>query len=186
MIDGAAAGLKIVFGVVLGTGCGGGLVINQAIITGANAVAGEWGHIPLPRMTPEEQVQRCGFCGRLGCNEIFISGTGFATQFKAETNRRLTPAEIVAAAEEGDEEAKKALELFEDRLARAFSTLIQVIDPDAIVIGGGLSEIGRIYQNVPQLISKYTLDLEGKTQILKAKHGGSSGARGAAWLSAGV
>ncbi|RKF18550.1 ROK family protein [Alginatibacterium sediminis] len=183
-VDGAAAGKSVVFGVILGTGCGGGLVVNQQVIGGLNANAGEWGHNPLPGFNSEidgNPVQ-C-FCGGKNCLEKFVSGTGFTRQYNQHSSAQLTGPEIFAKLESGDALAKQCYELFIDQLARALASLINSIDPDAIVVGGGLSNVSRIYDDVKQLIPNYTISDDVVINLYPAKYGDSSGIRGAAWLA---
>jgi fructokinase len=185
--DGAAAGKEVVFAVVLGTGCGGGIALNGRAHVGPNGVGGEWGHNPLPWATEDELPGPHCYCGQFGCLETWISGTALArdhaTLHPPGAGRRLTGPEIVAAAEAGDPEAEASLVRLEGRIARALATVVNMLDPDVIVIGGGLSKLDRIFKNVPPLIA---LHLFGggplMTPVLKAKHGDASGVRGAAWL----
>jgi fructokinase len=181
-VDGAGAGSNVVFGVILGTGVGGGIAIDERVITGRNAIAGEWGHNPLPWATPEERADRDCYCGKRGCIETFLSGPAFANEFERATGRALTPREIATAAESGDARAASALSTYEDRLARGLAHVINVLDPDAIVLGGGLSNVTRLYANVPHLIARYVFATPLDVQVLPARHGDSSGVRGAAWL----
>jgi fructokinase len=180
--DGAAAGARTVFGVILGTGVGGGLVIDRQIIVGANAIAGEWGHNPLPWPSDAERPGRRCYCGKDGCIETFLSGPGLAADFAAAAGRALSAPEIVAAAEAGQAQAVAALERYEDRLARALASVINVVDPDAIVLGGGLSNVPRLYDAVPRRWGRYAFSDTVITRLVPARHGDSSGVRGAAWL----
>ncbi len=180
--DGAAAGKGVVFGVIVGTGCGGGLAVNGRIHAGQNGVAGEWGHNPLPWARPEESPGPLCYCGKRGCLETWLSGTGVARDFKEVTGREQTAREIMAACEAGDAEAMAAVERLEDRLARALAHLINILDPDVIVFGGGLSKVERLYREVPKKLSDYVFGQEADTPLVPAKHGDSSGVRGAAWL----
>jgi fructokinase len=180
--DGAGAGATAVFGVILGTGVGGGLVIGGRIIAGANAIAGEWGHNPLPWPHDAERPGARCYCGKHGCIETFLSGPGLARDFAEVVGRSLTVPEIVAAAEAGQPAASAALERYEDRLARALATVINVVDPDAIVLGGGLSNLARLYESVPRRWAAYVFSDAVRTRLLPARHGDSSGVRGAAWL----
>ncbi|WP_419806965.1 ROK family protein [Terriglobus sp.] len=181
-IDGAAAGYPVVFGVILGTGCGGGVAIEGRVHNGPNGVAGEWGHNPLPLQTPEEWPGPECYCGRRGCIEKWISGSGLERDFQSATGRALRGPEIVALSEQGDPEAEAALQRLEDRVARSLAGVVHVLDPDAFVIGGGLSRLPRLYANVPKLLSQYTFGGPVETPILQAVHGDASGVRGAAWL----
>lgn len=180
--DGAAAGAEVVFGVILGTGTGGGVVVRGAVLTGPNGVAGEWGHNPLPWPEPAEWPGRSCYCGRSGCIETFLSGPGFSAEFTSVTGRALTSEQIVAAAAAGDEEAAAALERYEHRLARALATVINVLDPDVIVLGGGLSKLTRLYDRVPQIWANWVFSDRVDTRLVPPMHGDASGVRGAAWL----
>ena len=179
--DGAASGAQSVFAVILGTGVGGGLVINGQLLTGPHAIAGEWGHNPLPWMKQDWQEfpgQPC-WCGQHGCIETWLSGPALAEDYGDST---VDATAILARAEAGEAEAKAALGRYEDRLARALAHVINLFDPDVIVLGGGLSNIQRLYQYVPALWDQWVFSDEVRTQLLPAKHGDSSGVRGAAWL----
>lgn len=180
--DGAGRDAKVVFGVILGTGVGGGLVVDGAVVAGANAVAGEWGHTPLPWMTDDEYPGGSCYCGRYGCIETFISGPAFEAAYAAETGSPLSAIQIVEAAAAGKTKAQTALDRLEDQLARSLTVLINVVDPDAIVLGGGLSNIGRLYENLPEQVAQYAFSDAINTPIVKAIHGDSGGVRGAAWL----
>lgn len=180
--DGAAAGQPIVFGVILGTGVGGGVVVEGRPLVGANAIAGEWGHIPLPRMTDAERPgPRCD-CGRLGCIEAFLSGRALARDHAEQTGQQASGAEIVAAAEAGEPAAQATLERHAERLARALAMVINLIDPHAIVLGGGLSNIASLYTRVPALWVPHVFSDRIDTKLLPPRFGDSSGVRGAAWL----
>jgi fructokinase len=181
-IDGAGAGAESVFGVILGTGVGGGLVVDKRVIGGRNRIAGEWGHNPMPWPKPDEWPGPPCYCGRSGCIESLISGPALARAFEARTGRRTTAGEIARAADAGDREAQGALERFEDRLARGLAMVVNIFDPDLIVLGGGLSNIERLYANLPPLISRYAFSDGVDTAVMRAAHGDSSGVRGAAWL----
>jgi len=180
--DGAAAGLPVVFGVILGTGVGGGLVVGGRVVTGANAIAGEWGHNPMPWPEAGERPGPLCYCGRTGCVETFLSGPGFARDYGAQAGRALDPAAVVAAAAAGDAVAEAAVARYEARLARGLASIINVVDPDAIVLGGGVSNIARLYERVPGLWAEYVFSDAVVTRLVKAVHGDSSGVRGAAWL----
>jgi fructokinase len=180
--DGAAAGLPTVFGVILGTGVGGGVAIGGRVLLGANAIAGEWGHNPLPWPTPDEiPGPRC-YCGRSGCIETFLAGPGLSADHFRQTGQRLSPAAIADATGEGDAASSTTLERYMDRLARGLATVINLIDPDAIVLGGGLSGITALYEGVPRLWTRYVFSDRVVTRLLPPAHGDSSGVRGAAWL----
>ena len=181
--DGAAVGAEVVFGVILGTGCGGGVVVRGALLTGPNGLAGEWGHTALPWPTADEWPGPQCYCGRRGCLETWISGTGFERDFERVTGRSLRSAEIVAAAAAGDAEAEAALERLEDRIARGLSTVVDIVDPDVIVLGGGLSRIDRLYSGgIATRLRDYGFGGGVETPIRRNLHGDSSGVRGAAWL----
>jgi fructokinase len=180
--DGAAAGAEVVFGVILGTGTGGGVAVRGAILAGANAIAGEWGHNPLPWPHPEELPGSPCYCGKSGCIETYLSGPGLARDFRAAGGRSISALEIGAQAESGDEYADAVLARYEDRLARGLASVINILDPDMIVVGGGLSNIKRLYTEVPRLWSQYVFSDKITTQLVQARFGDSSGVRGAAWL----
>ncbi len=180
--DGAAAGRECVFGVILGTGTGGGIVVGGRILHGRNAVGGEWGHNPMPWPAPGEWPGEACYCGRTGCIETFLSGPGLARDFAGATGSSIDPAEIVRRAEAGETAAIACLDRYVNRLARALATIINVIDPDVIVLGGGLSGIERLYRDVPEQWSRYVFSDHVTTELLPPKFGDSSGVRGAAWL----
>jgi fructokinase len=181
-VDGAAAGAAVVFGVIIGTGTGGGLVVNGQLITGANAIAGEWGHNPLPAAKDDERPGPACYCGRSGCIETFLSGPALAREYAALGGETIAAAEIAARADRGEPRALECLERYEDRFARAITSIINVIDPDVIVLGGGLSNIGRLYDRVPKIWSSFVFSDRVDTRLVRAKHGDASGVRGAAWL----
>lgn len=177
--DGAAAGAEVVFGVIIGTGCGGGIAINGRPITGKNAIAGEWGHNPLPWANADEiPGPECG-CGLSGCIETWVSGAGLV---RAYGSGELSAAEIANQAENGDAAAVQAVHRYADRLARALSSILNVLDPDVVVLGGGLSNIDALYDIVPDLWAVHAFSDTVETRLAKAKHGDASGVRGAAWL----
>ena len=180
--DGAAAGERGVFGVIVGTGTGGGIVIDGRIWNGKNAIAGEWGHNPLPAMRASEWPGPPCWCGRSGCIEQYLSGPALARDHQQSTGETLAPAEIAARAERGDGAASATLERYEDRMARALASVINVLDPDVIVLGGGLSQIARLYQRVPPLLLDHVFSDRVDTRLLPPRHGDASGVRGAAWL----
>ena len=181
--DGAAAGAHVVFAVILGTGCGGGVAVDGRAHAGPNGVAGEWGHNPLPWAHADELPGSQCYCGQRGCIETWISGTGLARDHERATGARMTGEEIVRAGEGGDAAAEASLRRLEDRIARGLASVVNLLDPDVIVIGGGLSRLEPIYRNVPPLMEKYLFGGgEPATPILPAKHGDASGVRGAAWL----
>jgi fructokinase len=178
--DGAAAGAGTVFGVIAGTGVGGGVVVDGKVLGGAHGIGGEWGHIPLPAPTLEEvTVAPLCYCGKRGCLEVWCSGPGLSADFKRATGRDATAEEI--AASDGPEE-RAAMDRLVDRFARAMATLVNILDPDVIVLGGGLSNVERLYRDLPRLVEKYGFNLGGPPRIVKNMHGDSSGVRGAAWL----
>ena len=177
--DGAGQGAQSVFGVILGTGCGGGLVINGALQEGVNGVGGEWGHNPLAAPTIDEVPGPACYCGRTGCNEVWISGSGFARDHAATTGQNMTAEEIIAAA---TPEAEASFERLCDRIARALGAVVNLIDPEAIVLGGGLSNVDALYTRVPEIWHNYIFSDAIETKLLKNRHGDSSGVRGAAWL----
>jgi len=180
--DGAAAGLGTVFGVILGTGVGGGVIVRGSPLNGPNAIAGEWGHNPLPWPLAEELPGPECYCGLRGCIETFLSGTGLAQDYARQTGANLAGPDIVARAEQGDAGCEAALRRYEDRLARALTHVINILDPDAVVLGGGLSNCARLYANVPRLWDRYVFSDRVDTRLVAPRHGDSSGVRGAAWL----
>lgn len=180
--DGAAAGARVVFGAILGTGCGGGIVVGGELLVGPNAVAGEWGHNPLPWPEDAERPGLACDCGRHGCIETFISGRGLSRHHAAATGDRLAAHEIVARAEAGDPGAEASLARYEDRLARALASVVNLLDPDVIVLGGGMSNVARLYRTVPALWGRWVFSDRVDTPLRPPKYGDSSGVRGAAWL----
>ena len=180
--DGAAAGARAVFGVIVGTGTGGGIYLNGNVWDGANAVAGEWGHNPLPWRDAEEWPGPPCYCGRMGCIETYLSGPGFARDYARITGQRADPPEIVVRATRGDAGAEASLKRYEDRLSRSLAHVINLLDPDVIVMGGGLSNIARLYDSVPELWSRWVFSDRVDTRLVPALHGDSSGVRGAACL----
>jgi fructokinase len=180
--DGAAAGAAVVFGVIVGTGTGGGVVIHRQPLVGANAIGGEWGHNPLPGAHGVESPGPACYCGRRGCIEQFLSGPALARDYAENGGEPVTAQEIAARAAAGEALADAALARYEERMARALGSIINVLDPDVIVLGGGLSNIDRLYINVPRLWAPYIFSDAVVTRLVRAKHGDSSGVRGAAWL----
>ncbi len=180
--DGAAAGVASVFGVIVGTGCGGGIVVNGRPLSGPNAIAGEWGHNPLPWPNGLELPGPTCYCGKQGCIETWISGTGLQNDFMRHGGESWKGAQIVRASEQGDELAEQTLQRYEDRMARALASVINIIDPEVIVLGGGMSNTKRLYDNVPRLWGQYVFSDEVATRLVPPVHGDSSGVRGAAWL----
>jgi fructokinase len=180
--DGAGKGAPCVFGVIIGTGTGGGIVIDGDLRAGPNGIAGEWGHNPLPWPTDAETPGPACYCGKRGCIETFLSGPGLSADFLGATGRELSPREIDAAAAAGDPEAEAALRRYEDRMARALATVVNIIDPDVVVLGGGLSNIQRLYGRVPGLMGRYLFSDGVALALRPPLQGDSSGVRGAAWL----
>jgi fructokinase len=180
--DGAGAMAKTVFGVILGTGVGGGIAVRRQILGGANAIAGEWGHNPMPWPTADEIAGPPCWCGRSGCLETFLSGPALAADHHRHYRRKLSAEEIAEAAAAGNPEACATLERYMDRLARGLASVINLVDPDAIVLGGGLSSISALYDRVPCLWARYIFSDRVDTPLLPPVHGASSGVRGAAWL----
>ena len=181
-IDGAAAGAEVVFGAILGTGVGGGVIVRQQLITGHNRVAGEWGHNPLPWPRPGEWPGMTCYCGKSGCIETYLSGQGLVRDFQNRTAQQWSVQEIASAAALGDREARNCLEIYEDRLARSLASVVNLLDPDVIVLAGGLSNIAELYSVLPRLIANYAFSDGVSTPIVPAAHGDSSGVRGAARL----
>jgi len=180
--DGAAAGAAIVFGVIIGTGTGGGVVINGELVVGANAIGGEWGHNPLPAPEDDERPGPPCYCGRSGCIETFLSGPALARDYIARGGEDLAAIDVAARADAGDPRAIAAIERYERRFARAIASIINVIDPHVIVLGGGLSNMTRLYTTVPSLWAPHVFSDHVATRLVRATHGDASGVRGAAWL----
>ncbi|MBB6254249.1 ROK family protein [Nitrospirillum iridis] len=187
--DGAGAGCHTVFAAILGTGCGGGLVIDGRIVTGRHAAAGEWGHSPLPwphgpgpMMPQDERPGPACYCGRQGCLETWASGPGLADDHRRATGQRLTAVEVAALAATGDGPAQATLDRHVDRLARGLAGVVNLLDPDVIVLGGGLSNMAHLYDTLPRRLAEWCFSPDVTTPIRPARHGDSSGVRGAAWL----
>ncbi|EEE1374340.1 fructokinase [Salmonella enterica subsp. diarizonae] len=184
-VDGAAAGAQTVFAVIIGTGCGAGVALNGQAHIGGNGTAGEWGHNPLPWMDDDELRYReeipC-YCGKQGCIETFISGTGFATDYQRLSGKALKGDEIIRLVDTLDAVAELAISRYELRLAKALAHVVNILDPDVIVLGGGMSNVERLYKTVPSLMKSFVFGGECETPVRKAQHGDSSGVRGAAWL----
>lgn len=180
--DGAAAGAAVVFGVILGTGVGGGIVVNGQVLDGANAIAGEWGHNPLPLPDDDDLPLPACYCGRAGCVETYLSGPGMAADHARRNGLAPTPEAIVSDASAGDAACETTLQLYEARLARALAGVINLLDPDVIVLGGGLSNLARLYSQVPRRWGAHVFSDRVDTRLVPAVHGDSSGVRGAAWL----
>jgi fructokinase len=181
-IDGAGRGARVVFGVILGTGVGGGIVVDGRVLVGPNSIAGEWGNNPLPLPRGSDlPLPKC-YCGRSGCIEAYLSGPGLSADHLRDSGEALEAPEIAARAARGDARCEAALARYEERLARALGAVINVLDPDCIVLGGGMSNIERLYVNVPRLWSAYVFSDDVATRLLRNVHGDASGVRGAAWL----
>lgn len=180
--DGAGAGLPIVFGIILGTGVGGGIVAGGRLLAGADGIAGEWGHIPLPQPTEEERPGPPCYCGRRGCVETWLSGPALARDHAALNGGAADAASIVAAADAGDARAEASLDRYEERLGRSLAHVINILDPHAIVLGGGMSKVGRLYGRLPRRIRPHLFSDRVAARILPPRHGDASGVRGAAWL----
>jgi len=180
--DGAAAGADVVFGVIVGTGTGGGVVVHRRVLVGANAIGGEWGHNPLPAARGVESPGPPCYCGRSGCIETFLSGPALARDYADAGRAQMTAREIADRAAAGDALADAALARYEERMARALASVINLLDPDVIVLGGGLSNIERLYERVPKLWGAHIFSDRVVTRLVRAMHGDSSGVRGAAWL----
>jgi fructokinase len=181
--DGAGAGQRIVFGVIVGTGTGGAIVIDGAVVIGANAIGGEWGHNPMPWPEPAEWPGPPCYCGRTGCIETFLSGPGMAAEYRAATGRADGAERIAALAVAGDSEGSAAVARYESRMARALAGIINVVDPHVIVLGGGVSKIASLYERVPRLWKQFVFSDAVTTRLVPARYGDSSGVRGAAWLN---
>ncbi len=181
-VDGAAAGAGVVFGVIIGTGVGGGIVVDGRVREGANAIAGEWGHNPLPLPAGDDLPLPACYCGRAGCVETYLSGPALARDHRQAGGAALAPEAVVAAAAAGDAACAATLQRYLSRLARALATVINVLDPDVIVLGGGMSNLDRLYADVPRLWLPHVFSDHVSTRLAKAVHGDSSGVRGAAWL----
>ncbi len=191
-VDGAAAGAEVAFGVIVGTGTGAGIVVRGRVLTGANGVAGEWGHNPLPWPCPQELPGPACYCGRRGCIETYLSGPGLVSDFSrgggepalqaAGQTAADSASDVVRLAEAGHAGARAALERYVDRMARGLAHVINVLDPDVIVLGGGLSNIGHLYEEVPRRWGGYVFSDRVDTRLVPPRHGDSSGVRGAAWL----
>jgi fructokinase len=180
--DGAGAGARVVFGVIVGTGTGGGIVVEGRILTGPNAIAGEWGHNPLPWPREGEWPGPPCYCGKTACVETFLSGPGLARDYGEVTGSAIGAHEVATRATAGEAAAEAALVRYEDRLARALAGVVNILDPDVIVLGGGISQLSRLYTNVPPLLARYAFSDALANRLLPPAHGDSSGVRGAAWL----
>ncbi|MFY9656214.1 MAG: ROK family protein [Methylocystis sp.] len=180
--DGAGEGRAVVFGVILGTGVGGGLMIHGRLLRGANALAGEWGHNPLPRMPGDEYPGPTCYCGREGCVETYLCGGALAADYGRSSGEKVAAEEVALRADAGDPLALEALDAYRDRLARALASVVNIVDPDVVVLGGGVSNIDRVYQGLERLVGEYAFTDALATPVVKNRHGDSSGVRGAAWL----
>lgn len=180
--DGAAKGASVVFGVIIGTGTGAGVVINGNVLTGPNAIVGEWGHNPLPWPKNNELPGPLCYCGKSGCIETFLSGPGLSNSFYEISGENNSALEIVELSEQGNKPAELCLQAYEDQMARGLAHIINILDPDVIVLGGGMSNIKRLYQNVPEKLYKYVFTDVLNTRLVPPVYGDSSGVRGAAWL----
>jgi fructokinase len=181
-VDGAGKDGRVVFGVIVGTGTGGGVVVDRQVIVGLHAIAGEWGHTPLPWPQADELPGHACFCGRRGCVETYLAGPSLTRDHEAREGARASAREIAAAASAGDQAAVRSMARYADRMARALAVVIDILDPDVIVIGGGLSRIDALYTEVPARLSRYVFADQVWTPVRRAVHGDSSGVRGAAWL----
>jgi fructokinase len=180
--DGAGSGHRTVFGAILGTGAGGGIVVDGRLLGGPNAITGEWGHVPLPWPRPDELPGPACYCGRWGCLEMFVSGPGLERDHAERTGDRRPPAELAELAAGGDGEASLTMLRHADRLARSLAVVMNILDPDVVVLGGGLSNLGHLYDDVPALWDRYVFADVVRTRLVRARHGDDSGVRGAAWL----
>jgi len=180
--DGGGAGARAVFGVILGTGTGGGVIIDGRPLVGANAIGGEWGHNPLPWPAPDELPGPPCYCGRTGCLETFLSGPGLSRDYAAASGSARPAQDVAQLADQGDPAARAALDRHADRLARGLATVINLVDPDVVVLGGGLSNLDSLYTRVPELWTPYVFSDRVDTRLVRPVHGDSSGVRGAAWL----
>lgn len=182
--DGAGKDHSVVFAVILGTGCGAGISVNGRVLTGPNGVAGEWGHNPLAWTPQSELAARPCFCGRSGCNETFLSGTGLSLSHQIQTGQQLPALDIASNARNGDSDAAESMKHYLEHLARGLAAIINVLDPDVIVLGGGMSNVQQLYEELPEKLAQYVFGGECQTPVVRAVHGDSSGVRGAAWLGA--
>jgi len=180
--DGAGRDANIVFGVIIGTGTGAGICINKQTLIGCNAISGEWGHNPLPWPQANESLGRECYCGKRGCIETWLSGPGFTAAYQETGGQAQNPQDILEQARQGDVLAEVALQSYEDRLARSLATVINLLDPDVIILGGGMGNINRLYENVARQWQQYVFSDRVDTPLLAPMHGDSSGVRGAAWL----
>lgn len=184
--DGAGAGAAVVFGVIVGTGTGAGIIVHGRVLTGANAIAGEWGHNPLPWPELGELPGKSCYCGKNGCIETWLSGPGFEAEYRLATGQALSAAAIVPLAMQGDTAAERLMQAYEERMAKSLAHIINILDPEVIVLGGGMSNIQRLYANVPQRWGRYVFSDEVRTRLVAPQYGDSSGVRGAAWLGVAI
>jgi fructokinase len=180
--DGAATGADVVFAIIIGTGCGGGLVVGGKLVEGTNTIAGEWGHNPLPWMNEDEFPGPTCWCGKRGCIETFVSGTGFRADYQSATGNALTGEEIVARMRSGEKSAAAAFDRYAGRLGRALAVICNIVDPDVIVLGGGMSNVGELYRRLPVIVAAQVFADTWRAKIVPAKWGDASGVRGAARL----
>lgn len=180
--DGAGQGKRVVFGVILGTGVGGGIVVDGRVLTGPNAIAGEWGHNPLPWAEPGETPGPACYCGKTGCIETWLSGPALSAQFAHTAARKLDAGDIANLAQQGDAQAQATLQAYERRLAKSLAHVVNILDPELIVLGGGLSNLDRLYTNVPPMLAAHAFSDKIATPVVKNRWGDSGGVRGAAWL----
>ena len=182
-VDGAGKNYSVVFGVIIGTGVGGGIVVNKKVLQGTNKIGGEWGHIPLPNRTDlEKQHSNKCYCGFSGCMETYVSGPGFASVFQSINNENLDTHQIIDGFQKKDNRCIEALDNYVDHLARGLSLVVNILDPDVIVLGGGMSNIDYIYENINNRLQKFVFSDTLRTKVVKNFHGDSGGVRGAAWL----
>ncbi len=181
-VDGAGAGAAVVWAVILGTGAGSGIAVQARALVGRHRIAGEWGHNPLPWPEDDERPGPACYCGRCGCLETFVSGPGLAADHRLRTGQALEPEAIVAGMRAGDPDARRTYDLFLDRLGRGLAHVVNILDPDVIVLGGGLSDIDELYTDLPPRIAPFVFSDAFDTPLRRSRHGPSSGVRGAAWL----
>jgi fructokinase len=181
-VDGAGAGCRVVFGAILGTGVGGGIVVEERLLTGLNRIGGEWGHNRLPWTTENERPGHRCYCGKHGCIETFLSGEGLTREYFSLSQKGFAAEQIAIAEEAGEPYAVQSLAMYKDRLARSLAALVNILDPDVVVLGGGISNINSLYVGLSESIGEYAFSDGIKTKVVRAAHGDSSGVRGAAWL----
>jgi fructokinase len=181
-IDGAGADCRVVFGAILGTGVGGGIVVKGQILTGLNRIGGEWGHNPLPWARESERPGHRCYCGKDGCIETFLSGADLTREYFSLSQKQFSAEQIAVAEQSGDPDAVRSLAMYKHRLARSLAALVNILDPDVIVLGGGISNINTLYDELSELIGRHAFSDRISTRVVRATHGDSSGVRGAAWL----